>query len=91
MLEDIEKLDYKSAKKILTQISGVGDKVADCILLFSMHKSEAFPVDTWIKKIMNEVYVDSKNVKKINEYAYAKWGVNSGIAQQYLFYYKREN
>ena len=88
-LEKIESKNYKDAKKELTKIAGVGSKVADCILLFSMKKSEAFPVDTWIKKIMNEVYVDSKNVKKINEYAFEKWGTNSGIAQQYLFNYMR--
>ena len=81
----------KNAKKELTKIQGVGDKVADCILLFSMQKSEAFPVDTWIKKIMNEVYTESKNVKKINEYAYNKWSKDSGIAQQYLFNYMRNN
>ncbi len=56
-----------------------------------MQKSEAFPVDTWIKKIMNEVYVESRNIKKINEYAEEKWGKNAGIAQQYLFYYKRNS
>ena len=88
-LKKIELKEYKDAKKELTQIAGVGSKVADCILLFSMKKSEAFPVDTWIKKIMNEVYVDSKNVKKINEYAFNKWGQNAGIAQQYLFNYMR--
>ena len=90
-LEQIEKLDYKNAKKELIKLNGVGDKVADCILLFSMRKSIAFPVDTWIKKIMNETYVESKNVKKINEFAEGKWGEDAGIAQQYLFYYKREN
>ncbi len=90
-LNRIESLDYKKAKKELTNISGVGSKVADCILLFSMKKSEAFPVDTWIKKIMNEVYVETKNIKKINEYAEDKWGKNAGIAQQYLFYYKRNS
>ena len=90
-LNTVEQMDYKIAKKELTKLNGVGDKVADCILLFSMKKHEAFPVDTWIKKIMNETYVDSKNVKKINEYAENKWGENAGIAQQYLFYYKREN
>ena len=88
-LNTIMSMPYKEAKKELTKMAGVGDKVADCILLFSMQKSEAFPVDTWIKKIMNEVYVDSQNVKKINEYAFNKWGKNAGIAQQYLFYYKR--
>jgi len=90
-LNIIQKLKYSDAKKQLTAISGVGAKVADCILLFSMEKKEAFPVDTWIKKIMNEVYIDSINVKKINEYASQKWGKNAGIAQQYLFYFKRNS
>ena len=90
-LVQIEKCDYIDAKKQLTKLNGVGEKVADCILLFSMKKKEAFPVDTWIKKIMNETYIDSTSVKKIGEYARNKWGRNSGIAQQYLFYYKREN
>jgi len=90
-LAKIEDLDYISGKKALTKIPGVGSKVADCILLFSMKKSEAFPVDTWIIKIMNEIYIDSRNKRRINEYALNKWGINAGIAQQYLFYYKREN
>ena len=90
-LRKVEELDYKKAKQELTKVAGVGSKVADCILLFSMQKSEAFPVDTWIKKIMNEVYVESRNIKKINEYAEEKWGKNAGIAQQYLFYYKRNS
>lgn len=90
-LNRVQQKDYYDAKKELVKLAGVGSKVADCILLFSMHKKEAFPVDTWIKKIMNEVYVDSKDVKKINKYAEEKWGEYAGIAQQYLFYYKREN
>ena len=90
-LSSISSMEYKNAKKELLNISGVGSKVADCILLFSMGKKEAFPVDTWIKQIMNEVYVDSKNVKKIEEYAQNKFGIFSGVAQQYLFYYIREN
>ncbi len=88
-LEAIKNEDYKKAKNDLLKIEGVGSKVADCILLFSMQKSEAFPVDTWIKKIMNEVYIESKDVKKINEFAINKFGENAGIAQQYLFYYKK--
>ena len=90
-LEKLGQLQYESAKKQLMQVPGVGAKVADCILLFSMGKSEAFPVDTWIKKIMNELYVDSANVNRINQYAAERFGKYAGIAQQYLFYYKREN
>lgn len=90
-LNEIEKMPYKDAKKELIKIPGVGEKVADCILLFSMKKKEAFPVDTWIKKVMSELYVDSRNVKKISEYAEKRFGKYAGIAQQYLFYWKREN
>lgn len=90
-LNEIAKMPYKDAKKELIKIPGVGEKVADCILLFSMKKKEAFPVDTWIKKVMSELYVDSRNVKKISEYAEKRFGEYAGIAQQYLFYWKREN
>ena len=54
-----------------------------------MKKKEAFPVDTWIKKVMGELYVDSHNVKKISEFAKSKFGEYAGIAQQYLFYWRR--
>lgn len=90
-LEKIALLEYKKAKKELTKIPGVGEKVADCILLFSMKRKESFPVDTWIKKVMSELYLDSKDVKKISEYAENKFGKYAGIAQQYLFYWRREN
>ncbi|MBQ9313408.1 MAG: 8-oxoguanine DNA glycosylase [Clostridia bacterium] len=90
-LEKIKLLPYAEAKKELIKVPGVGEKVADCILLFSMKKKEAFPVDTWIKKVMMELYVDTKDVKKISSYAEAKFGKYAGIAQQYLFYWKREN
>lgn len=90
-LEELRNLEYAVAKKKLMQIPGVGEKVADCILLFSLGKMEAFPVDTWIKKVMNELYVDSTNITKINQYATQKFGKYAGIAQQYLFYYKRDS
>lgn len=89
--EELKTMKYEDAKKKLMEIPGVGAKVADCILLFSLNKKEAFPVDTWIKKVMNELYVDSTNITKINQYAIQRFGKYAGIAQQYLFYYKREN
>lgn len=90
-LEKIKKMPLKEAKKELMKLPGIGAKVADCILLFSMEKKDAFPVDTWIKKVMNELYIESTNITKINEYATNKFGIYAGIAQQYLFFYKREN
>lgn len=90
-LSEIEKMSYKEAKSNLLQIPGVGAKVADCILLFSMKKGEAFPVDTWIKKVMAQLYNESKDIKKISTFAEHKFGERAGIAQQYLFYYMRSN
>lgn len=89
-LEDINKLSYLEAKKELMKIKGVGAKVADCILLFSMNKIEAFPIDTWIKKVMTELYSTKNSLKDIEKCATERFGEYAGIAQQYLFYYMRE-
>ena len=89
-IADILSLDYKEAKKELKKLPGIGDKVADCILLFSMRKREAFPVDTWIKKVMKELYGEEGSAQRLNQYATEKFGKYGGIAQQYLFYYMRE-
>ena len=90
-IENLEKMTTLDARKELMKIPGIGAKVADCILLFSMGRVESFPVDTWIKKVMSELYVDSTNITKINQYASQRFGKYAGIAQQYLFYYKRSN
>ena len=73
------------------KLDGVGAKVADCILLFSMNKVEAFPIDTWIKKVMVKLYNTKENLKDIENCATERFGKYAGIAQQYLFYYMREN
>jgi len=78
-LEALRKMDYEKAKHELLSLLGVGNKVADCILLFSLDKLEAFPVDVWIKRIILEFYsksfnpefiekVSEKNSLAINEY-----------------------
>ncbi len=86
--EELESLSYDEAKKKLLEIKGVGNKVADCILLFSLGKFEAFPVDTWIKKAMQTLYgIDEKNISAYKDINYGKY---SGFAQQYIFYYMRE-
>ncbi len=89
-IDDILELEYQEAKKELKKLPGIGDKVADCILLFSMRKREAFPVDTWIKKVMLELYGEEGSAQKLNQYATKRFGKYGGIAQQYLFYYMRE-
>ena len=88
-------MEYKDAKKYLLSLKGVGPKVADCIMLFSMKKYEVFPIDVWVKRVMTELYFneDKKiepNNKKILEFAQNKFGNLAGLAQQYLFYWRRE-
>ncbi|EOD00172.1 DNA-3-methyladenine glycosylase family protein [Caldisalinibacter kiritimatiensis] len=88
----IKNLSTDSARKELMLLSGVGPKVAHCIMLFSMDKHDSFPVDVWVKRVMEHFYFkkDTK-IKDIQEYAENKFGEYSGFAQQYLFYYAREN
>lgn len=76
----------------LQEFCGVGPKVADCIMLFSMQKYSAFPVDVWVKRAMMHFYMaPDVSLKKIRDFARNKFGELSGFAQQYLFYYAREN
>lgn len=80
----------------LLTLSGVGPKVADCILLFStLKRFEAFPIDVWVRRVMNELYLKNEDETKVNKkelekLAHEKFGNLAGIAQQYLFYWKRE-
>ena len=80
----------------LLTLSGVGPKVADCILLFStLKRFEVFPIDVWVRRVMNELYIKNEdetkvNKKEIEKLAHEKFGNLAGIAQQYLIYWKRE-
>lgn len=80
----------------LLTLSGVGPKVADCILLFSdLKRFDVFPIDVWVRRVMNELYIknmDETKVskKQIEKIALEKFGTLKGLAQQYLFYWKRE-
>ena len=97
---DLEKLqqekDTQKVRNILLTIPGVGPKVADCILLFStLKRLEVFPIDVWVRRVMNDLYIHQEdeqtvNKKEIENLAKQKYGDLAGIAQQYLFYWKRE-
>lgn len=84
-------LTAEQAREELMSIKGVGPKVADCTLLFSLGKSEVFPTDVWVKRVMEYFYFGGKDtpIKEIHKYAYENWGNYAGFAQQYLFYYAR--
>lgn len=86
-LDAVSGMDDIAAKKELMKIKGVGGKVADCILLFSLGRSSVFPTDVWIKRILTEQYgVPDKEIPKFVTQMY---GELSGYAQQYLYYYYR--
>lgn len=91
-LNYVASLSDDECHKELQNLMGVGPKVADCIMLFSMEKYSAFPVDVWVKKAMMKFYVaPDVSLKKIRDFGRDKFGDLSGFAQQYLFYYAREN
>ena len=91
-----EEPDTLKVREQLLTLSGVGPKVADCILLFStLKRFDVFPIDVWVRRVMNELYIKNEdetkvNKKQIEKLAKKKFGNLAGIAQQYLFYWKRE-
>ncbi|MEM3431576.1 MAG: DNA glycosylase [Candidatus Micrarchaeia archaeon] len=103
--KEIEKEEYKTGKEKLTKLPGIGEKIADCILLFGYGKGEAFPIDVWIGRIMIKLYgteirkylekngrkTDKITDKDIREFAIHKWNGNAGLAQQFLYMYARKH
>ena len=97
---DLEKLhtekDTLKVRDALLTLPGVGPKVADCILLFStLKRFDVFPIDVWVRRVMNDLYIKNAdetkvNKKEIESLAKSKYGNLEGIAQQYLFYWKRD-
>lgn len=92
-LSDYKKKDYNKVKEFLTEFYGVGEKVADCVALFSLDKMEAFPVDVWIKRVVEQIYFKRETIpiKKVHTFAAEKFGPYAGYAQNYLFYYARNH
>ena len=96
-LDNIEKKGTIEAREELLTLSGVGPKVADCILLFStLKRFDVFPIDVWVRRVMNELYIKNKDESKVSKkeimkIANGKFGDLEGLAQQYLFYWKRES
>ena len=91
-----DEKDTLKVREELLSLAGVGPKVADCILLFSdLKRFDVFPIDVWVRRVMNELYIKNPDETKVNKkdiekIAYQKFGNLEGIAQQYLFYWKRE-
>lgn len=99
--EDLRKSDYKSSSETLKTVHGIGNKIADCILLFSLDKLESFPIDRWMQRILQKYYpkiFDSVSEKSLTEKKYANlhekivdyFGPYAGYSQQFLFKMERD-
>ena len=89
-IKELCALPTEALRSELVKIHGVGPKVADCAVLFGFHRSDSFPVDTWIEKVYREnMCGEEKDRKKISARFVKEFGQNAGYFQQYLFYYKR--
>jgi len=98
--DKLKKADYQKTKELLLKLPGIGNKVADCIMLFSLEKLEAFPLDTWMLKILQKYYsgkfdVDKKNIPKnryenIHQDVLNHFGIYAGYSQQFLYNMERD-
>ena len=94
-LDVLFRLEYRYARERLMRLRGIGEKVADCVLLFAFEKMEAFPVDTHIRQIIQHYHIDDNffenctNLSRMGDWGREYFGHYCGYAQQYLFYQKR--
>lgn len=91
-LEAIATMEDEAARAQLCRLPGVGEKVANCALLFGFGRLRAFPVDVWIDRILREIYFPKKrNVtpRKLRDFSASYFGPYAGYAQQYLFHHAR--
>ena len=92
-LMSLREASYQEALDALMALDGVGDKVANCVLLFSLDKTEAFPVDVWIHRALEEWYLSDAETRlsrlKMRPWAQERFGPYAGYANQYMFHYRR--
>ncbi len=87
-LEEVRRLPYWEARARLTELHGIGPKIADCVLVFSLDKLEAFPIDRWVSRAVQEWYLNGSKLSydDIVHWAHGYFGKYAGYAQQYLFH-----
>lgn len=91
-IENLKSADNQTKFEMLTSFKGIGEKVANCIMLFGLDVKDVFPVDVWINKVYNHIFgVNVSDRKKITKELTARYDKLSGYAQQYFYYYYREN
>lgn len=86
---NLKKRPYKDAKRMLITLPGIGNKVADCILLYSLEKLDAFPIDIWMNRCLERKYQVKGSYKHLSTFARNYFGKYAGYAQQYLYYYEK--
>ena len=87
--------DSNYIEEELLKLDGVGEKVASCIMLFSLKRYDVFPIDVWVRRVMNDLYIHNENEEKVSKKEIKKLAEEKflelpGLAQQYLFYWKKE-
>jgi len=92
-LDRLSELEISAARRTLMEMPGVGPKIADCVLLFSMEFNAAFPLDVWMQKAITQLYFKGKrtSLSRLSAFAAEHFGPNAGFAQQYIFHYIRHN
>jgi N-glycosylase/DNA lyase len=90
-LETIRQMSYQEARLELMKLRGVGEKIADCVLLFAYGFDSAFPVDVWVERALRTLYFPRRRVNErtLLKFAATHFGPHAGYAQQYLFHYMR--
>ena len=90
-IQNIKKMNYEQAKEKLIELPGVGIKIAECVCSFALGHPQAFPVDVWIRRIMQENYFNNKEVKdgEIMKFAKEYFGKNAAYANQFMYHYSR--
>lgn len=94
-LSELDSLDDSEAREFLMRFHGVGEKIANCVLLFGCGRFGAFPIDVWIDRILREHYFGPRKRKTLKapdlqRWAHRHFGPNGGFAQQYLFHFARK-
>lgn len=90
-LESLRDLPTAKAREALCELPGVGEKIANCVLLFAYGFQDAFPVDVWVQKAIRQLYFPARKPtdKRVRRFVETHFGPNAGYAQQYLFHYMR--
>ena len=92
-LEKLREMETAEAKEALLTLPGVGEKVADCILLFAYGREEVFPIDVWIERALRKLYFHNRRrtLGKMQRFAHRRFGEAAGYAQEYLYAYARRH